>query len=54
MLSGDLHDPVPPLGNPHHSANGGHISLSQIADGHTIGGDHEVLDDLFGPVGLLH
>ena len=54
MLCGDLHDSIPSLGNAHHATDGGDISSGEVAHRHAVGGNHEVLDDLLGPVLFLH
>src|SRR5688572_32424247 len=50
MFPGNLNNAIPSLWNPHHSTDRREFSLGEIACSYAIRSDHEILDDLFGPV----
>jgi hypothetical protein len=54
VLGRDLDDPVPAFGRADHAPQGGDVLAVQKACGHAVGCNHEILDDLLGPVGLIH
>ena len=52
QIRGQLDDPRPPLGRAQNPTQQGKPLLLQISRGHPVGGDHEVFDELLGPIPL--